>query len=222
MRAARTRQEAGGEDEDEGPVRRCIVTRERLPREALIRFVLAPDGSVVPDLAERLPGRGFWLSADRDVVNTACARNLFAKAARTRAVVAPDLADLVEARLVERCVSLLGLARRAGQAVAGFEKVRARILRGGPVGLLVEASDGTSHGRSKITALAPDVPRVAQLSAAELGQALGRDRVVHAVVDRGRLAESLRIEATRLEGFRRVPERACEDGFEGRVDERTE
>lgn len=219
MLAAATPQD--GDEGAEGPIRRCIVTRERRPRQALIRFVLAPDGSVVPDLEERLPGRGFWLSADRDVVNTACARNLFAKAARARAVAAPDLADLVEKRLVERCVSLLGLARRAGQAVAGFEKVRARILRGSPVGLLVEASDGTSHGRSKVTALASDVPRVGVLTGAELGRAMGRDRAVHAVIDRGRLADRFLAEAERLGGFRRVPERASEDGIEGRVDERT-
>ena len=62
------------EDEPEpetGPLRRCVLTRERLPKERMIRFVVGPDRQIVPDLAAKLPGRGIWLSASRDVLETA-------------------------------------------------------------------------------------------------------------------------------------------------------
>src|SRR5271167_3598140 len=61
------------EDEAEpetGPLRRCVLTRQRLPKERMIRFVVGPDRQIVPDLAAKLPGRGIWLSASRNVLET--------------------------------------------------------------------------------------------------------------------------------------------------------
>lgn len=186
----------------EEPERRCLVTGEVGAKAGLVRFVLAPDGTVTPDVAERLPGRGLWVSAARDIVETAVARRLFARAARAPATAPPDLADRVERLLAERCRELLGLARRSGQAVAGFEKVR-EALRSGRVGLLLEASDGAEHGRQKLAALGAGVKQTRVLRADELGLAFGRDHVVHAAVAPGRFAERLEIDAGRLAGFRR-------------------
>jgi predicted RNA-binding protein YlxR (DUF448 family) len=186
------------------PARRCIVTGETLPRERLVRFVVDPDGVVLPDVTERLPGRGLWLRATRSMVQTACAKGLFSKAARARVTAPPDLADRVEALLAQRCLDLLGLARRAGQAVAGFEKV-AGMLRGGAGALLLEASDGAEDGRRKIRRLAPEVPLIALFSAAELGGAMGREQSVHVALAPGSLADRLRLQAERLAGFRGAP-----------------
>jgi uncharacterized protein len=158
---------------------------------------------VTPDIAERLPGRGLWVTASRDIVAAAVAKRLFARAARAAATPPPDLAERVERLLAERCRELLGLARRAGQAVAGFEKVR-EALRAGRVGLLVEAVDGAAHGREKLIALASEVRQIAVLRADELGLAFGRDHVVHAAVAPGRFAERLEADAGRLAGFRRA------------------
>jgi predicted RNA-binding protein YlxR (DUF448 family)/ribosomal protein L7Ae-like RNA K-turn-binding protein len=189
------------EAEDSGPNRRCLVTGAVLPVERLVRFVIGPDASVVPDVEGRLPGRGFWLSAERDVVNKALAKNAFAKAAR-RPVVAPgDLADRIESLLLRRCVELLGMARRAAQIVAGFDQVRAALIEGRG-GLLIEAADGAPEGRDKLRALAPKLPVSAVLTSDELGAAFGRERFVHVLLTRGRLAERLRGEAERLAGFR--------------------
>jgi len=138
--------------------RRCIVTRERRPRRRLIRFVLDMDGQVIPDVDEKLPGRGLWLSPGRDMVEMAASRRAFARAARRPVTVPPDLADRVEGLLVRRCLNLLGLARRGGQVVTGFEKVRAR-LREGSVGVLLAASDGAADGRAKVVALAAALAR---------------------------------------------------------------
>ncbi|MCR9221823.1 MAG: RNA-binding protein [Alphaproteobacteria bacterium] len=227
-RCARAREGSEGVSDGpaapDGPVRRCLATGRRLPQSAMIRFVLAPDGAVVPDLAGKLPGRGMWLSADRGSIKTACARNLFAKAARARARPSEDLADRVEALLARRCVETLSLARRAGEAVSGFEKVRAAVQRG-PLGALLEAADAAEDGRRKIAAARAAqavgekahgekaqgekaqgeqaaVPVVAVLSAEEIGAAFGRPRAVHCALAPGGLAAKLVRDARRLEGFR--------------------
>ncbi len=104
------------------PLRKCIATGALRPKDEMLRFVVGPDGSLVPDLDGCLPGRGLWLSAQRDMVNTACAKGLFSRAARHGVEVSADLAEQLEGLMVRRCLDLLGLARRAGEAVAGFEK----------------------------------------------------------------------------------------------------
>jgi hypothetical protein len=159
---------------------------------------------VVPDIAERLPGRGLWLTPRRDIVATALGKRLFARAARAPVKAPDDLADRTERLLIGRCCDLVGLARRAGQAVAGFEKVR-EALRGGTAAVLVAASDGGESGRDKLRRLGAVLPLVEALSAAELGQAFGRDHVVHAAVAPGRLGRELVIAAARLTAFRAGP-----------------
>ena len=192
------------------PLRRCIVTGIVQPKETMIRFVIAPDGTVVPDLEETLPGRGLWLTAERAVVDRAAARNLFAKAARRQVRVEPGLAERLIVMLERRCLDLIGLARRAGQALAGFEKVRealqaGRIGRSGVPGLLLAARDGAADGRSKLRGLAGALPLVEEFEAAALGAALGRDHAVHAVLARGALADRLKVEASRLRALRTPP-----------------
>src|SRR5258707_13303657 len=178
----------------DGPLRRCLATRAVRRKSALLRCVVGPDGTLVPDLAGRLPGRGLWITPERDIVALAAAKNLFAKAARERVVVPADLVDRVAALLARDLLDRLGLARRAGQAVAGFEKVRALLVEGA-AGLLFAASDGAADGRRKLRLLAVDLPLVECLSAAELAAALGRDTVVHAAVRKGRFAARLAMAA---------------------------
>ncbi|MEO5375620.1 MAG: RNA-binding protein [Alphaproteobacteria bacterium] len=198
--------EAGGAEAGtgDGPERRCIVTGRVGPRTEMIRFVTDPDDEVVPDIDARLPGRGFWLSAGRDVVETAIARKLFAKAARRAVTVSPDLADRVERLLARKVVDMLGLARRAGLVVAGYEKVHAA-LKAGRAGLLLEAGDAAAGGREKLRRLGPRLPLVDVLDGAEMGSALGRDLVVHVAVRPGRMAGVLLREASRLAHYRGKP-----------------
>jgi len=181
--------------------RRCIVTGEVRPREELLRFVVDSEGRLTPDVAGRLPGRGIWLSPDRDSVKRARARKLFERAARRTLQIADGLDDQIETLLVSRCVELIGLARRAGQAVAGFEKVRA-MLRQGRGAVLLAARDGAEDGREKLRAAAPELPVLDCLEADELGRAFGRERTVHAALSRGALAAMLQVEARKLSGFR--------------------
>ncbi|MGE0724571.1 MAG: RNA-binding protein [Alphaproteobacteria bacterium] len=191
----------GAEADERGPHRRCFVSHAVLPKERLIRFVVAPDGAIVPDLAGRLPGRGLWLQASGDIVARAVSRRLFAKAARAPVTVPDDLAGRVERLLVERCQDWIGLARRAGQAVAGFEKVRGW-LGEGRAALIIEASDAARHGVAKLGRLTGDLPVVRSLDADELGAAFARDRAVHAALQAGRIATALMTDAGRLAGVR--------------------
>lgn len=181
--------------------RRCLVTRKTAERTQLVRFVVDPRGVVVPDVDGRLPGRGMWLSADRDVVKKATVKNLFARAARSSVRIETDLAEEVERLLVRRILDRLGLARRAGQVAAGFEQVRER-LGAQAVALVLHARDGAADGRRKLDRFAIDLPRLVAFTGAELGGALGRDCVVHVAVAPGKLADSLLVDGSRLAGFR--------------------
>ena len=189
---------AEGSDE---PERRCIVTGETAPKAGLIRFVAGPDGQVVPDLAGKLPGRGLWLSADRDVVATAVKKNAFARAARAQVTVPPDLAGTLEAGLVQRVVHLIALARKAGEAVAGFEKVKDWLSQG-RARVLLQASDGSERGKGKLWT--PEGGRYfAVLTAEELGVAFGRERVIHGALAAGGLSTRVVEEAAKLAGLRK-------------------
>lgn len=192
-----------GREEPQGPLRRCIVTRLVLPKERLVRFVLSPDGALIPDLEERLPGRGLWLQARRNVVETACAKSSFAKAAHQTVKVPDQLADRIEALLKRRCLDLIGLARRAGQVASGFEQVRAS-LREGRAAVLIVAVDGAEGGRGKTAGFARELPLIELFTAAEIGAALGRERTVHVALARGALAKRLVVEGMRLAGFTSV------------------
>ena len=190
----------------DGPERRCIATGDSGPTDRLVRFVLAPEGGVVPDLAGRLPGRGAWLTADRALVEMAVRKGLFSRAFRQKVSVPPDLADQLEALLASRMVQTISLARKAGQAVTGAEKVRAHIT-GGHADVLLQAHDGAPDGRAKLSAVAAAVgngriSEVNLLSKAELGLAFGRDFAIHAALDAGGFAARVCAEATRLSGLR--------------------
>ena len=196
------------DEPESGPLRRCIVTSERLAKETMVRCVVGPDGTIVPDVGAALPGRGLWLTSRRDIVATAVKKRAFDRAARRSVTVPADLADRIEMLLVQRCREAVGLARRSGKAVAGFEKVGQAIRKGG-VGLLLAASDGAHDGRHKIAAMAPGLPVMDRLDAAELGAAFGRDHVVPGAIGAGALAARLLLDSARLAGFRVTAEPAA-------------
>ena len=187
-----------------GPLRRCIATRASGPKEGMVRFVLDPEGQIVPDLEGRLPGRGMWLSANGDVLERALKRGAFARAARRTVQVPPDLRARIEDGLTRRIRDLIGFARRGGQAVCGREAVL-DWLRNGKAGLLVEASDGSLPERARLVG-GREVPLVAPLPAETLGAVFGRDHAVHAAIAPGRLADAISVDAGRLAGFGRPPQ----------------
>jgi predicted RNA-binding protein YlxR (DUF448 family) len=194
----------GGRDKDraDGPERRCIATGEVQPKHGLIRFVVGPDGQIVPDLSEKLPGRGIWVAADRAALQLAVKKNLFARAARQPVTVPPDLPDLVEAGLARRLTDLIALSRKAGEAVAGFEKVK-DWLATKQVKVLLQATDGSERGKSKLWT--PTGARYfSVLTARELGLAFGRQSVIHGALAAGGLAPRVVEGAAKLQGLRKA------------------
>jgi predicted RNA-binding protein YlxR (DUF448 family) len=197
------------EDDEAMRERRCIVSGEVLPESRLIRFVVSPDGLVTPDVAAKLPGRGIWVGASSTTLKTAIAKNLFAKAAKTNVKVAAELAERVEAQLVSRIQADLGMARRAGLLLMGFETVLRALQSDAPPALLFEASDGSADGKRKIFgachARSLKIQTIECLTSSELSVAVGRENVIHAALKSGRLQERLSLDAGRLSGFRSAP-----------------
>jgi predicted RNA-binding protein YlxR (DUF448 family) len=172
---------AGGRARLRAPLRTCIATGEQAAPERMIRFVVGPDGDVVPDLARRLPGRGMWVQASRAAVERAVTRRLFAKAARAAVKAADDLPERVEHLLLERALADLGRARRAGRAVAGFVKVE-QMIGHGRAGLLVVASEADGDGMGKLRASGLPIARLGDAGA--LGRLFGREHTVYVAIAR--------------------------------------
>jgi predicted RNA-binding protein YlxR (DUF448 family) len=164
----------------------------------MLRFVAGPEQKLVFDAAATLPGRGLWLSARADVITSALKRGVFARAANQQVKIPDNLPDLIEAGLKRRMAELLGLARRGGNAISGFEKAR-EWLAAGKVGLVVQAKDGSAEECRRFLG-GRDVPVVTALSAAALGKVFGRDNAVHVVIAGGKLARMIEVEADRLAG----------------------
>ena len=183
--------------------RRDLVTHQAMDESRLIRFVACPDGAVAPDLGRKLPGRGMWVEASRASIDAAVKKNLFSRSAKAQLKPSADLADTVETLLIRRCLDQLGLARREGVLISGFEKSAAAI-RSGKAAWLIEAADGSSDGRGKLIALArhQTTKICGAFSADDLSLALGLENAIHAVLLRGGRADRWTIEVERLAGFR--------------------
>ncbi len=191
----------GREKLQDDPERKCIATGEVQPKAGLIRFCLGPDDMIVPDLLARLPGRGFYVSADRAAIDKAAKKGLFARAARQPVKVPDDLADMVEQLLLRRVIDLISLARKAGDAVMGYEKVKEWLMKD-KARVLVQASDGSERGKTKLRAPEGKNRFIGFLSAGELGLAFGRERAIHAALAAGGLTTRVVEEAARLGGLR--------------------
>jgi predicted RNA-binding protein YlxR (DUF448 family) len=191
----------GHKDDRDGPERKCIVTGESQPKAGLVRFCLGPDGQIVPDIPGRLPGRGIYVTAGRAEIVRAAAKGLFARAARQPVKVPEGLADLVEALLLRRVQDLLSLSRKAGEAVTGYEKVK-ELLTKGQARVLIQASDGSERGKTKLRAPEAENSLITCLSAGELGLSFGRERAIHAALAAGGLTPRVVEEAARLSGLR--------------------
>lgn len=200
---------AGDTTDGEGPVRQCAVTRERLAQTEMVRFVLSPDMVVTPDINSKLPGRGVWVKADRQTIELAAAKGAFARGFKMQVKVPDGLVDQVEGLLLKRCQSVLGMAKKAGGVILGYDQVK-DALRNRTHGILLEASDGAEDGRNKVyflaKALYSSVNVAGALTSAELGMAFGRERVIHGLVRKGAIAKTWTLAYRRLTGFREAPE----------------
>lgn len=189
-------------------VRRCAVTGALRPKDRLIRFVLNPDGVVVPDLKEKLPGRGVWLTAAHDTVAEGLKRNAFSRAFKQEAEAPQALATQIETLLADAAISALSLANKAGDVVFGNTKVEVAIAKGRVVGL-IHAREAAEEGRRKLDAKARGkiggiaLPAIRAFTVDELDLASGRTNVIHAALIQGGAALKVLAAASRLERYRK-------------------
>lgn len=187
---------------EDDPERKCIATGESQPKQGLVRFVMGPDAQVVPDVLGKLPGRGVYVTASRDALELAVKKKLFARGLKAQVSVPEDLVAEVERQTLRRLVDLLSLARKSGDAVGGYEKVKDWLGKE-HASVLIQASDGSGRGKSKLS-----TPHrgsfIGCLTADELGMAFGRQTMIHAALASGGLSKRVVDEAQRLQGLREM------------------
>ncbi len=199
----------------DGPERSCVVTRTVKAPDDLIRFVAGPDGTLVPDLRRKLPGRGVWASLSRKTVAEAIRRKAFERSLKAKVAVPPDLTEVIDALMLRDALQALSMANKAGLVTAGFAKVEA-LIESGRCRAVIAASDGAEDGRRKIGQAirrigvareaeglkARELPVVAIFTAADLELALGRAHVIHAALAPGPAAEGVLSRWRRLVRYR--------------------
>ena len=206
---ARTKDRGCEGEADAGPLRQCAVSRAHKPPEELIRFVAGPEGAISPDLARRLPGRGVWVDATREVVTAAVRQKAFAKSLKRQISVPADLPGLVERLMARRLSEALSIANKAGLVIAGFAKVDELIARG-QAAVLLHAADAAADGVAKLdrkfkAVTCPDdgpATVIRELTGAEMSLAMGRPNVIHAAAAEGGATHRLIEEARRLRRYR--------------------
>jgi uncharacterized protein len=190
-----------------GSERFCAVTGARAPVSEMIRFVLAPNGSVVPDLRRRLPGRGVWIMATRQALRTAIARNAFARSFKREVRIAPDLIDSTERLIEQAALDALSIAHKAGKVAIGAAKTEAALARG-PVAGILHAREAATDGMRRLEGALRDCNRaggiavVETFASAQLDLALGRSNVIHAALLAGPESKKFLARAAHLERFR--------------------
>ena len=187
--------------------RQCLVTRDVLPKSKMVRFVLAPDDTVVPDLKMRLPGRGVWVTARHETVAQAAEKGLFARGFKQKVGPCDGLADLVAEQMEKGCLASLSMTRKAGQIITGFAKVEKALMKRGVIGL-VHASDAADDGRNKLAQAVRraygsdrEMPAIRRFSAETLSTALGQGNVVHAALMAGSASQSLLKQVAALDAY---------------------
>jgi uncharacterized protein len=195
--------------------RLCVATRQLRPVGALIRFVVGPDGAVVPDLKRRLPGRGVWITARRNIVAEAVRRRAFSRGFKAEVRVSPELPGELERLLELSALNALSIAQKAGAVIQGFAKVEAAVATV-PLAALIRARDAGEDGGRKLAAAfsrragergQAGEPQAAEkiveaFTSAQLDLALGRLNVVHAALLAGRASETFLVRWRFLEDFR--------------------
>src|SRR2546423_3763140 len=196
-----------------GTERLCALTREVRPLDELIRFVAAPDGTIVPDLKRRLPGRGVWVTANRAAVDEAAKRNVFARSLKREVRAISELGARVERQLESAALDALGIAHKAGRVAIGFGRTETALAGVPPVVAILNATDGTPDGARKIAAAAAkrqtvenpgEIPIISVFTSTQLDLALGRSNVIHAALLAGPASNGFLARCQSLERFRTI------------------
>ena len=188
-----------------GLKRKCIATGQVLSKSELVRFVLGPNNILYPDPENKLPGRGMWVKADRSAIAKAEKEELFSQAAKQSAKCIENLAEKVESLIANRIIKLIGLSRKSGQCICGYEKVK-DWLKKDMVKVLIQSSDGSNRGKSRLKT-PEDGSFIGWLTSKELGKVFGRENITHCALASGGLTQRIVKDAKRLRGLRIVKDR---------------
>ena len=209
--------DAGPRKRAPGSERFCAATHQVKPVEEMIRFVVAPDGAAVPDLKRRLPGRGIWITATRQALDTAIARKAFARGFKRDVRVAPDLVEATERLLAQAALDALAICHKAGKVAIGFAKVDVALARE-RVAALINAAEAAADGTRKLAASlhrredAAGIAVIDAFASAQLDLALGRSNVIHAALLAGSESETFLARMARLDCFRAAPKSGAGPG----------
>ena len=188
--------------QDDDVERKCIVTGEVTPVSGLIRFVVGPENKIYPDVLGKLPGRGMYVSSTKAAL-TQAGRGQFSRSAKQAVIIPDGLVEEVERQLARHALEMITLARKASRAVCGFEKVKGWLAGGERVRVLLQASDGSERGKTKLWT--PEGARYfGCFTSEELGLAFGRGSVIHCALSTGKLSNRVVEEATKLRGLREI------------------
>ncbi len=211
-----------------GVARHCALTRQLMPVEDMIRFVVGPGSHVVPDVKRKLPGRGLWITGTRAAVTEAVKRNVFSRGFKQEVRVASDLARTADQMLGRAALDALAIAGKAGRVVAGFSKVEQAIARD-DLKALIRARDAADDGTRKLAAALQrkmaqkprEIVIIDLFSGEQLDLALNRPNVVHAALLGGPGSETFLARVARLHRFRSAANaiNALKDGARGLVAE---
>ena len=184
-----------------GPMRKCLVTGSVNAKTDLIRFVIGPEKNLIADIDQILPGRGYWVKADRQTIEKALQKNVFVKMIEEKIVIEKDLLLRIESQLKSKVLQQISLSRKAGQAIFGFDKIKASLLSKS-IYLLIQAVDGSEKEKRRI--LTKSIPNVINncLTGSELGKAFGRERVVHCALFKSAFIEKIIFNANRLNNLK--------------------
>jgi predicted RNA-binding protein YlxR (DUF448 family) len=183
--------------------RRCISTGSIMNTKSMVRFVVGPDGGAVPDVFCKLPGKGMWVSSKKSSLDRALSKNLFSVVSKKPVLINNNLSKQIEDSILKKLLNLISLARKANQAIAGFEKVKGSLETARAV-LLIQASDGSPREKSRLRPPVGEGTLINCLKMQELGLAFGRESVIHAAIMRGGLHKEITLEALRLGGIREI------------------
>lgn len=182
-------------------MRKCVLTGKVLPKEELLRFVLLEDGTVLPDFNKKLDGHGFYLSNSKALLQGLAAKaNPLNKILHTKTIMREDLVQIVEQILRKRGLDAVNLARKSGDLVLGFEKVK-EIIAKGKAAFVIEAEDAGDDGKQKIAAIAKDLEKFTIYDTATLSAALGRENTVHLAIKKGPMSAMVQTALMRYQTF---------------------
>ncbi len=206
-------------EDEKTPQRRCLCCRGNGKKVDLLRFVVV-DGVICFDLRKKLPGRGYYVCAQRHCIEKAFANGFKRVLKRDPSSLGSDaeafIASVVLPGLRKRYTELLQSGYASHQLLIGSDSVE-EAAKSDALGCYILATDASESTKKKyrLNAQRKGLPCVGLFDRAFYGQLFGKsDKVVLGWL-RGSLCESfMPIEAAirRLEGIREDNEMASDEG----------